>query len=136
MKYTTQDYPVQIWYSVEDKAFIAQVLDMPGISACGNTREAAAREIGIVLEMVLKIDREDGTEPPVPGGYKTRKVQEARKPKRLNKLYIVEGESVRVTGTHDKPVVRFGSAAKTVGHARVSAAAHKSKNIRRPVLVK
>jgi predicted RNase H-like HicB family nuclease len=136
MKYTAQDYPVQIWYSAEDKAFIAQVLDMPGISAFGGTREDAAREIGIVLETVLKIDREDGTEPPVPGSHKTRKAAEARKPRRLNKLYVTQDGSFGLTGTRDKPVVRYGTPAKAVGDARGSAARPKPKNRLPSVLIK
>jgi predicted RNase H-like HicB family nuclease len=90
MKYTARDYPVQIWYSVEDKAFIAQVLDMPGISAFGDTREIAAREIGIVLEMVLQIDQEDRTEPPIPGSFKKRRVKAPQKQKRARTSALVK----------------------------------------------
>ncbi len=37
-------YPLDIFWSDEDKGFIAEVRDLPGCSAWGATEEAAARE--------------------------------------------------------------------------------------------
>lgn len=55
MKTDSNDYEVRIGYSPErgDECFIAQVLDMPGIMAHGNTREEAAREIQTALQLAL-----------------------------------------------------------------------------------
>jgi predicted RNase H-like HicB family nuclease len=46
-------YETRIWYSaVEgDDCFIAQVVEWPSIMAHGDTREEAAREIQIALEV-------------------------------------------------------------------------------------
>ncbi len=63
-----QDYEVRIWYSAEpgDECYVAQVLEMPGIMAHGETREEAAREIQVALAAALEIYREDGEVPPAP----------------------------------------------------------------------
>jgi predicted RNase H-like HicB family nuclease len=55
MKTDSNDYEVRIGYSPErgDECFIAQVLDMPGIMAHGNTREEAAREVQTALQLAL-----------------------------------------------------------------------------------
>ncbi len=68
MNPSSQDYEVRIWYSPEpgDECYIAQVLEMPGIMAHGETREQAAREIQSALSLALKVYREDGEMPPLP----------------------------------------------------------------------
>jgi predicted RNase H-like HicB family nuclease len=66
MKYSVKDYEVRIWYSAEDEGFVAQAVDLPGISAVAGSREGAAREIGVALELALKTYEEDGVEPPIP----------------------------------------------------------------------
>jgi len=67
MKYSAQDYEVRIWHSAADRGFVAQVVDLPGISAVGDTREDAAREIGVALDLALEVYKEDGVAPPTPG---------------------------------------------------------------------
>lgn len=37
-------YPLEIFWSDEDKAFVAEVPDLPGCNAVGDTEEEAARE--------------------------------------------------------------------------------------------
>ncbi len=37
-------YPLNIFWSAEDKGFIAEALDLPGCSAWGETEVEAARE--------------------------------------------------------------------------------------------
>jgi antitoxin HicB len=68
MNPSAQDYEVRIWYSPEpgDECYVAQVLEMPGIMAHGETREEAAREIQAALHAALEIYREDGEKPPAP----------------------------------------------------------------------
>ena len=65
MKPETKDYEVRIWFSAEpgDECFVAQVLDLPGIMAHGDTREAAAREIQIALQLALETYAEAGEQP-------------------------------------------------------------------------
>jgi predicted RNase H-like HicB family nuclease len=68
MKTDSNDYEVRIWYSPEpgDECFVAQVLNLPGIMAHGDTREAAAREIQTALQLALDAYAEMGKSPPVP----------------------------------------------------------------------
>jgi len=63
-----RDYEIRIWYSAVkgDECFIAQVVEWPDIMAHGGTREAAAHEIQIALELALDFARERGVEPPAP----------------------------------------------------------------------
>ena len=49
-----------------DECYVAQVIDMPGIMAHGDTRQEAAKEIQAALELASKVCAEDGIEPPVP----------------------------------------------------------------------
>jgi predicted RNase H-like HicB family nuclease len=59
---------IRIWYSAEkgDECFIAQVVEWPGIMAHGDTREEAAREIQLALEVALEFATESGIKPPAP----------------------------------------------------------------------
>jgi predicted RNase H-like HicB family nuclease len=68
MNHTAQDYEVRIWYSPEpgDECYIAQVIDMPAVTAHGETREEAAREIQAALDLTLSTYADDGEKPPVP----------------------------------------------------------------------
>jgi predicted RNase H-like HicB family nuclease len=68
MKTKAQNYETRIWYSPApgDECYVAQVVDMPGIMAHGDTREEAAKEIQSALEFALKVCAEDGIEPPAP----------------------------------------------------------------------
>ncbi len=68
MNPTAQDYEVRIWYSPEpgDECYVAQVTEMPGIVAHGETREEAAREIQSALALALEVYRDDDEAPPAP----------------------------------------------------------------------
>ena len=63
-----RDYEIRIWYSAlqGDECFIAQIVEWPGIMAHGDTREEAAREIQVALELALDVAQENGIEPPSP----------------------------------------------------------------------
>lgn len=63
-----RDYETRIWYSAEpgDECFVAQVVEWPSITAVGDTREQAAREIEVALALALASAREAGVEPPAP----------------------------------------------------------------------
>ncbi|MEP6484430.1 MAG: type II toxin-antitoxin system HicB family antitoxin [Rudaea sp.] len=47
---TTKHYPLDIFWSEEDKGFIAEARDLPGCSAWGASEEDAAREARSAIE--------------------------------------------------------------------------------------
>jgi predicted RNase H-like HicB family nuclease len=63
-----RDYEIRIWYSGEkgDECFIAQVVEWPGITAHGETREEAARQIQLALDGALELAAEHGIKPSAP----------------------------------------------------------------------
>jgi len=65
---TARDYEIRIWYSPEagDECYVAQVVQWPSITAFGDTREEAAREIQVALDLALASAREAGINPPAP----------------------------------------------------------------------
>ncbi len=65
---TARDYEIRIWYSPEpgDECYVAQVVEWPSITAFGDTREEAAREIQIALDLALASARDAGVKPPLP----------------------------------------------------------------------
>lgn len=67
----SRDYEIRISYSAVkgDECFVAQVVGWPGIMAHGDTREAAAHEIQIALELALDFAHERGVEPPAPARH-------------------------------------------------------------------
>ena len=60
-------YPIVIFSSDEDEAYIADVPDLRSCSAHGETPEEALREIQIALELRLEAARELGIPLPEPG---------------------------------------------------------------------
>jgi predicted RNase H-like HicB family nuclease len=59
-------YPIKIFYSEEDKGFIAVIPDLPGCSAFGETEEGAVQEVRIAQELWLKTARREGRKIPQP----------------------------------------------------------------------
>lgn len=66
MSYEARDYEVRIWWSARDEAFVAQCTEFAHISAVGDTREEAAREIQVALELVIELAREQRLTLPEP----------------------------------------------------------------------
>jgi len=68
MNTNSRDYEVRVWYSPEpgDECFVAQVVDMPGIMAHGETRKDAAHEIQKALDLALEVYAKTGETPPTP----------------------------------------------------------------------
>ena len=60
-------YPIQVFWSDEDAAFVATAPDLPGCSAIGRTRHDAAREIEDAIEAWLQAARTVGNPVPQPG---------------------------------------------------------------------
>jgi predicted RNase H-like HicB family nuclease len=78
--FEAKDYEIRIWWSGEDDAFLAQVVDMPGIMTHGDSPEDAARENFVALQLALDCLREDGKEPPAPGSRPGHHASTARVP--------------------------------------------------------
>lgn len=60
------DYHINIFYSDEDKAYIADIPDLKYCTAHGDTPEEALREVLIAKEGVLAVLREQGAPLPEP----------------------------------------------------------------------
>jgi antitoxin HicB len=59
-------YPLEIFWSEEDKGFIAEVRDLPGCSAWGATEEKAAREAQNAIAAWLEAAQAAGRKIPAP----------------------------------------------------------------------
>ncbi len=59
-------YPVELRWSDEDKAWIAEVYDLPGCKADGKTQAAAIKAATEAVELWLEVAREEGREIPRP----------------------------------------------------------------------
>jgi predicted RNase H-like HicB family nuclease len=57
-------YTVEVFWSDEDKGFIAFVHELEGCSAWGETRETALREVETAIELWIETAREIGR--PIP----------------------------------------------------------------------
>ena len=59
-------YPVDLRWSAEDAAWIAEVYDLPGCMADGKTQAAAVKAAAEVTELWLEVARKEGREIPEP----------------------------------------------------------------------
>lgn len=59
-------YPIRIFWSDEDEAYIADVPDLRSCSAFGDTPEEALREIQVALQLRIEGARERGIALPPP----------------------------------------------------------------------
>ena len=59
-------YHINIFYCEEDGDYIANVPDLRGCSAFGDTPEDAVRELMIAMELWLEVADEEGIEIPTP----------------------------------------------------------------------
>jgi antitoxin HicB len=62
----TEHYPAQVFWSVEDQAFIAVAVDLPGSSALGSTQAEALSELQIVIEGWIEAQNAVGNPIPNP----------------------------------------------------------------------
>ncbi len=60
------DYTVEVWYSAEDKAFLARVPEVQGCIADGKTRQEAINEVEIVFNLMAETIIENGDPIPAP----------------------------------------------------------------------
>ena len=61
-------YEIIIYWSKEDKAFIAEVPELPGCAACGPTKQAALKNADVVIEEWIETAKELGRPIPEPKG--------------------------------------------------------------------
>jgi predicted RNase H-like HicB family nuclease len=61
-------YEVIIYWSEEDKTFIAEVPELPGCSADGKTYQEALKNVEIIIQEWLETANELGREIPQPKG--------------------------------------------------------------------
>lgn len=62
-----QKYAIEIFYSDEDRGFIAVVPELPGCSAFGETEEEALREVKVAIELWIEIAKKENRTIPEPG---------------------------------------------------------------------
>ncbi len=62
----TPRYEIDIFWSDEDEAFVANVPELPYCSAWGESYEDALREVRVAVDLYLDTLREDGREIPEP----------------------------------------------------------------------
>jgi predicted RNase H-like HicB family nuclease len=61
-----KDYHINIFYSEEDGAYVAEIPDLFSCTAFGNTPEEALRELKVAKELWLEVARESGRPIPSP----------------------------------------------------------------------
>ena len=61
-------YEVIIYWSAEDDAFIAEVPELPGCAADGPTRQAALKNVDLVIKEWIETAKELGRSIPKPKG--------------------------------------------------------------------
>ncbi|MDP3880331.1 MAG: type II toxin-antitoxin system HicB family antitoxin [Dehalococcoidales bacterium] len=59
-------YAIEIFYSEEDKGFIAIVPELPGCSAFGETEEEALKEAKVAISLWLETAKKEGIQVPKP----------------------------------------------------------------------
>ena len=59
-------YHINVFYSVEDEGYIADIPDLSGCSAFGETPEIALTEVLIARDIWLEVAKEDELEIPEP----------------------------------------------------------------------
>jgi predicted RNase H-like HicB family nuclease len=65
-KRLTDKYEVNIWWSEEDRVYVAEAPELPGCMAHGKTRETALANLNDAMRLWIKTAREDGAEVPEP----------------------------------------------------------------------
>ena len=61
-----KDYHINIFYSEEDKCYVADIPDLKYCSAFGKTPEAALKQVKIAKKLWLETAREEGKPIPKP----------------------------------------------------------------------
>lgn len=91
-------YPIKVFYSGEDKGFIAAIPDLPGCSAFGETEEEAIKEVKIAQGLWIKTAKKEGRKIPRPSSediYSGKIL--ARTPKSLHKALMEKAKEEGVS---------------------------------------
>ncbi len=91
-------YPIKVFYSEEDKGFIAVITDLPRCSAFGETEEEAIREVKVAEGLWIKTARKEGRKIPVPSqedAYSGKIL--ARTPRSLHKALMEKAKEEGVS---------------------------------------
>jgi antitoxin HicB len=91
-------YPIKLFYSEEDRGYIAEAPDLPGCSAFGETEEKAIREVRIAQELWIKAAKAENRKIPKPSpahSYSGRIL--ARTPKSLHRALIERAQEEGVS---------------------------------------
>lgn len=60
------EYHINVFWSDEDGQWIAEIPDLKGCSASGDTPEGAVREVQVAKELWISVARQDGEPIPEP----------------------------------------------------------------------
>ena len=63
-----QKYEIILYWSNEDSCFIAEVPELPGCLAHGDTQDKALKEIQVAMDLWIETAHEDGVHIPIPKG--------------------------------------------------------------------
>lgn len=91
-------YSIKVFYSDEDKGFIAVIPDLPGCSAFGETEEKAIKEVKIAQQLWIETAKKEGRKIPKPSteeAYSGKIL--ARTPKSLHKALIEKSKEEGVS---------------------------------------
>lgn len=67
----TLRYEINLYWSEEDQAFIAEVPDLPGCAADGETYQKALQNIEIIMQEWIETAQELGRKIPAPTQFKS-----------------------------------------------------------------
>ncbi len=65
-----QKYEIILYWSNEDNTFIAEVPELPGCTAHGDTQESALKNVNDAIQLWLDTARELGKPIPAPRGHR------------------------------------------------------------------
>jgi predicted RNase H-like HicB family nuclease len=93
-----KNYSFKVFWSEEDKGYIAVCPEFPGISAFGDTPEQALAEVKIPLEMAIETYEEEGWSLPEPRIHTEHSGQfRVRLPKHLHAKLAAQAEEEGVS---------------------------------------
>jgi predicted RNase H-like HicB family nuclease len=68
------DYPIVIFRTASDGLYVAEVPDLPGCNAHGETPDEALREVQVAIGLWLRVAEEVGLPIPEPSAYPLARV--------------------------------------------------------------
>lgn len=91
-------YRIEVFYSEEDRGYIARLLEVPSLSAFGTTEEKAVRELKRATKAWLKVLADEGKKPPQAiAGKKFTGEFRLRLPRELHRKLTIEARRNRTS---------------------------------------